>query len=322
MSGAPARDKTAGDKTAGDTTTGDTTVARFIVHLSDERQLSKHTVTAYQRDLHAFTTWCRGHALADWRDVNAGHVRQLVAREHHRGLAGKSLARRLSSIRSFYRYLAREGLASINPADGITAPKSARKLPRTLDADQVAQLLSGTPDAWHQIRDAAIFELLYSSGLRVSELTGTDVADLSLSERTIRVTGKRRKVRVLPVGKVAASALRRWLDVRPDHAKTESTALFTSDRGNRISVRSVQMRLQHWNQQKGLPGRVHPHMLRHSFASHLLESSGDLRGVQELLGHADISTTQIYTHLNFQHLAQVYDAAHPRARRKTKPDEP
>jgi len=222
--------------------------------------------------------------------------------------------RSLASIRSFYSYLLREGVATLNPGTGVTAPRAARKLPRVLDVDHLSSLLRRQGSGALTLRDAAMLELFYSSGLRLAELVGTDLCDLDLREGLVEVIGKGGKARVLPVGREARDALVRWLAVRPTLARATETALFVSRRGVRVHARTVQARVARWAARSGT--RLHPHMLRHSFASHMLESSGDLRAVQELLGHANISTTQIYTHLDFQHLAAVYDRAHPRARKR------
>jgi integrase/recombinase XerC len=260
--------------------------------------------------------FCRARALTDWRQLTAHHVRQFAADDHRRGLSGHSIQRRLSALRSFYAYLLREGKARNNPATDVRAPKSEQRLPAVLDVDAMAQLLNIEADDPLAIRDHAMLELFYSSGLRLSELVALDCRDLDLSQGTMEVTGKGRKTRILPVGRQACLALRRWLQERAALNSDPDGALFLNRSGGRLSRRAVQQRLGHWARRQGMDSRVHPHMLRHSFASHLLESSGDLRAVQDLLGHADISTTQIYTHLDFQHLAEVYDRAHPRARKR------
>lgn len=290
----------------------------FLVHLTQERGLSAHTITSYRRDLGFLCDFLAKQHIGDWKSVKGHHVRAFVSACHRKGLSGKSLQRRLSSIRTFYHYLVREGLARSNPALDVTAPKTRHTLPRTLDTDQVARLLEVSGTRWHAKRDRAMLELFYSSGLRLSELVNADIDSIDFGDSTIRVVGKGNKERMLPVGSLAIRALREWLTVRdqlPTQKRREpdAKALFLSERGSRISNRNVQSRIDHWTRAQNIPGHVHPHMLRHSFASHLLESSGDLRAVQELLGHADISTTQIYTHLDFQHLAEVYDKAHPRA---------
>lgn len=291
-------------------------VDRFLRHLTIERRLSAHTADAYGRDLAALSDWCERNRIADWETLDHGHVRTFAARSHAAGLGARSIQRRLSAIRSFYAWLQREGLARHNPATGARAPKAPRRLPRTVDADQMARLLEGKAETALQQRDLAMMELLYSSGLRLAELLSLDLAGLDLNDRTVRVTGKGRKERVVPVGSKAIAALRAWITGgRAQLARPGETALFVG-RGGRLGSRAVQKRLAAHAQRQGLPVRVHPHLFRHSFATHLLESSQDLRGVQELLGHADIGTTQVYTHLDFQHLARIYDAAHPRARRK------
>jgi integrase/recombinase XerC len=237
-------------------------------------------------------------------------VRSYVAWRHRGGASGKTLQRELSALRSLYRYLLREGVVSHNPALGVPAPKTARKLPATLDPDQLCGLLDNGDEDPLSLRDTAMIELFYSSGLRLAELVAVD------TDASLEVTGKGAKSRRVPVGGLALEAIDRWLQVRGTYAGAEEKALFVSRHGNRIHPRTVQKRLHRWAKIHGARRNVHPHMLRHSFASHLLESSGDLRAVQELLGHSDISTTQIYTHLDFQHLAQVYDKAHPRAKKK------
>jgi integrase/recombinase XerC len=290
-------------------------IGQFLHHLNIERRLSPHTLSSYRRDLEQSQRFFSDQRLADWKEVTAHHLRALIAARHRAGIGGRSLQRLLSALRSFYRYLLREGAVGANPAIGIRAPKSPRRLPRTLDVDQTARLLDWDSNDPLAIRDRAMMELLYSSGLRLSELLNLALSDLDLKDATVRVTGKGRKTRVVPVGRHARSALEQWLRIRTAQSPEDAT-LFLSRQGRRLSPRAVQQRLQHWGKSRSLPGRLHPHMLRHSCASHVLESSSDLRAVQELLGHADIATTQIYTHLDFQHLAKVYDNAHPRARKK------
>lgn len=301
-------------------------IDQFVKHLDHERHLSKNTLQGYQHDLKLLSAFCCQQDIATWQELNNFHLRQFVADAHREGISGKTQQRRLSSIRTFFNYLAREGLVKQNPALAVSTPKTPQKLPRTLDTDQVAQLLNVKSSKWHTVRDVAMLELFYSSGLRLSELTNANLIDIDWDEKTIRVTGKGNKERILPVGSHAAGALGLWLGVR-EHLPGKNqnihdeNALFLSERGNRISPRNVQSRVRHLARSQNVAGNVHPHMLRHSFASHMLESSGDLRAVQELLGHADISTTQIYTHLDFQHLAEVYDKAHPRAHSKKIPDD-
>jgi len=292
-------------------------VPEFLSHLRTERRLSPHTVSAYARDLAAFQSYCE--AQADGGSIaqfDSRGARVYAARLHRRGLSGRSVQRNLSALRSFYRFLMREGAARTNPFEGIRAPKAPRALPRTLSTDQAEQLVAAEQRSPLAVRDKAIMELFYSSGLRLSELVGLDVADFSAEDSLVRVLGKGNKTRILPVGRHAKAALAAWLSERAELVAVGETALFVSRHGSRLSARSVQQRLRYWARKHGLPVSVHPHMLRHSFASHLLESSSDLRAVQELLGHANISTTQIYTHLDFQHLAGVYDKTHPRARKK------
>ncbi len=295
-----------------------TGLQQFSDYLQHEKRYSVHTLKGYQRDLLQFQTWLNKKddkaniiVKADSLDI-----RQWVAALHRQGIGGTTLQRKLSSLRSFYQFLIRKQQLKNNPAVDIRAPKSSRTLPDTLDAEVLTQLLEIPGDSILAIRDRAIMELFYSSGLRLSELTHLDVMDIDLDEGTLRAIGKGNKTRVLPIGRKAQEALLKWKKNRAILAKEDETALFVSQRGTRISARSVQQRLNHWRKKQGLEQHIHPHKLRHSFASHILESSGDLRAVQELLGHADISTTQIYTHLDFQHLAKVYDKAHPRARKK------
>ena len=297
-------------------TTADPWIDKFLAHLTDERGLSPRTRESYQRDLAELDAFIRTRGETHWSDVDTTHIRAFVAYRHRRGASPRSLSRGLSAARSFYKFLLREGAATRNPVSGVSAPKAARQLPKALDADRVAALLEIRGSGPLAVRDRAMLELIYSAGLRLAEVVGLDLADLSIPEGLVDVTGKGGKQRLVPVGRQARSALEQWLATRADLARAGETALFVSRRGTRLGRRSVQVRLARWAVAQGLPVHVHPHMLRHSFATHLLESSGDLRAVQELLGHADISTTQVYTHLDFQHLAEVYDKSHPRARRR------
>ncbi len=292
-----------------------THIEAFVRHLEKERQLSPHTVDAYRRDLRLLTNFCERTSLGI-ESLDSYTVRQFAAECHRRGSSPRSIARRLSAIRSFLAFMVREGIIKSNPASGVQAPKPSRRLPATLDADQVASLLALAGEDDLTVRDRAMLELFYSSGLRLAELVGVDLSDLDFPDRTVRVTGKGNKVRIVPVGRYALEALETWIVVRVTIAKPQEVALFVSRRGTRLAPRTVQSRLKRWAQQQGAPVGVHPHMLRHSFASHMLESSGNLRAVQELLGHASLSTTQVYAHLDFQHLAQIYDKAHPRAQRR------
>ncbi len=294
----------------------------FLDHLRHERRLSPRTVDNYRRDLEHLLEWLPSQRIETWSGLDDSQVRSSVARRHRDGLSGKSLQRQLSALRSLFRYLLREGLSRRNPAQGVRAPKVRRKLPVTLDADQLGHLLNQPGDDPLELRDLAMLELFYSSGLRLAELVSVNLGEIDVADGSLEVTGKGAKTRRVPVGAKALAALQSWLRVRPALAGDAENALFVSRRGTRIHPRTVQNRVSRWALAKGAPRDLHPHLLRHSFASHLLESSGDLRAVQELLGHSDISTTQIYTHLDFQHLAQVYDKAHPRAKkRRKKPDD-
>jgi integrase/recombinase XerC len=310
-------------------------IARFRRYVTTERRLSPNTDKSYALDLEAFVAHCDSQKIEHWRDVDSQHVRFFAARSHAAGLAPKSIQRRLSAVRSFYEFLLRETLnardrtalsgedgAAIpspqvksNPAVDIRAPKAARTIPVTLDPDQMAKLLELPAGDALTARDRAIMELLYSSGLRLSELVGLNLTDL-LPDNTVHVVGKGNKARIVPVGRKAVEALEAWKLERATVAKPGEMALFVGKSGRRLGPWGVQARVAEWARKQGIGQHVHPHLFRHSFATHLLESSGELRGVQELLGHADISTTQIYTHLDFQHLARTYEAAHPRARKK------
>jgi integrase/recombinase XerC len=292
-------------------------VAGFRRHLAIERRLSAHTDSNYARDLAALVKYCDRHGIADWSALDSQHVRTFAAHSHAAGLAPRSIQRRLSAVRSFCNYLVRERALPANPGYEVRAPKAGRRLPHTLDADQMARLLDVAPGNALVARDHALLELLYSSGLRLAELVGLDLVDLDLADRTVHVLGKGKKSRIVPVGRKAVRALTHWLHERSNLVKPAELAVFIGRNGRRLGPRAVQLRVAKWARRQGLGVPVHPHLFRHSFASHLLESSGELRGVQELLGHADISTTQIYTHLDFQHLARIYDQTHPRARKKT-----
>jgi integrase/recombinase XerC len=289
-------------------------VERFLDHLRLERRLSIHTITSYRRDLACLTEYCDANDVLRWQDLKSHHVRGFAASSHAAGLSPRSIQRRLSGIRGFMNYLIREGDIARNPATDISAPQVPRKLPNTLDVDQMARLLQIQGDDPVTVRDRAMLELLYSSGLRLAELVNLNPEDVDLDDAMIRVIGKGNKTRLIPVGRMARTAVSQWLRIRSELVVGEEKALFIGVRGRRISPRTVQNRVHHWALKAGIPQRVYPHLFRHSFATHLMESSRDLRAVQELLGHADISTTQIYTHLDFQHLAQIYDEAHPRAR--------
>jgi integrase/recombinase XerC len=292
-------------------------VADFLDHLAIGRRLSGHTIQNYRRDLARLSEFCDRNVINDWTGLDPVLARRFVADAHRSGASGSSIRRYLSAARSFYRFLLRRLLVQSNPFAGIPAPRTAKRLPKVLSVEQAENMVSLEDNGSDlAIRDRAILELMYSSGLRLAELVALQTNDIDLADGLVRVTGKGAKTRVVPVGSKAREALQAWLEVRRQWLKSAATALFVSRQGRRLGPRAIQKRLQFWAKRQ-LPGTpVHPHMLRHSFASHLLESSADLRAVQELLGHSDISTTQIYTHVDFQRLASVYDAAHPRARRK------
>jgi integrase/recombinase XerC len=275
-----------------------------------------HTQAAYRRDLDALLAFCEQESIVDLADLDVYHVRRFAALSYRRGQSARSVARRLSATRSLLANLVELGIIKANVAVHVQAPKASRRLPATLDADQVASLLELSGDDDLTLRDRAMLELFYSSGLRLAELVGLNLGDLDFADRTVRVTGKGSKSRVVPVGRQALEAVRNWLRVRTPLSGPEQPAMFVSRRGNRLAPRTVQARIKHWALVQQSRSHVHPHMLRHSFATHLLESSGDLRAVQEMLGHASLSTTQVYTHLDFQHLAEIYDQSHPRARRR------
>jgi integrase/recombinase XerC len=304
-------------------------IERFASHMKHERRMSAQTVSAYLADIAQLAAFCDARKIARFSDLDALQVRTFAATDHARGLSARSIQRRLSALRTFYEFLVREGEGARNPALDVRAPKQKKRLPTTLDADQMGRLLAFRTDDTLSSRDKAVMELFYSSGLRLTELVSLDLGSLDHKDRMVRVTGKGAKSRILPIGRYAVAALEHWLAERAALLKsagrgsrartipeTHQGAVFVGRAGRRLSARAVQLRVDLWARRQGLGVHVHPHMFRHSFATHLLESSGNLRGVQELLGHADIGTTQVYTHLDFQHLAKVYDAAHPRARRR------
>jgi len=290
----------------------DEAMEAFLRHARDELGLSPATLDAYRRDLLQFCRWSRQQIADSAARIEAGQVRAFAAAEHRRGLHPRSIQRRLSALRRFFGYLRREGLLQTNPGQGVRPPRVRHRLPRPLDVDQVLALLNIPGNDRLAIRDRAMLELLYASGLRVSELAELRWDAIDAREGLVRVLGKGRKERVVPVGRHALEALQRWRETQASSTEAPS-AVFTGHGEHRLSVRAIQKRVAHWSTRQGLDQRVHPHQLRHSFASHILESSGDLRAVQELLGHANLATTQVYTHLDFQHLARVYDQAHPRA---------
>ncbi len=295
-------------------------IKQFEAYLINEKRYSKHTVDAYRRDLLKLQATSQSLNITELQDITSSVVRNSLHKQRNQGLKPKSLQRWLSSVNAFFRHALKHQCIEVNPAAGLTAPKSDKKLPKALDVDEVAALTQTNSQDPFMLRDIAMLELTYSSGLRLSELVALDINDIDLAAKSVRVMGKGNKERELPVGKLAVQAISQWLEQRNNYLKndTVTTALFVSQLGKRISHRNVQERFKKMALKQGLGQHLHPHKLRHSFASHMLESSGDLRAVQELLGHADISTTQIYTHLDFQHLSEVYDKAHPRARKKEK----
>lgn len=299
----------------------DASLSAWLTHLG-ARGLSEHTLKHYARDVRRFAAFVQDQAVASWHAVTTLHVQQYLQQLANEGKSARTMARVLSALRTFFDYLMREGVRQDNPARDVPLPKVGAPLPRTLDVDQVSRLLDGFDDSWQGHRDRAIYELLYSSGLRVAELQrlNLDHAAQMLREGGTIVVGKRDKERWVPVGRKAREALKAWLAVRDAHARVDEPALFINPQGQRLSVRTIQHRLRTWGQVRGLSQAVSPHKLRHSFATHLLESSGDLRAVQTLLGHASLNATQVYTRMDFQQLARVYDTAHPRAKRKHEDD--
>lgn len=292
-------------------------LSNFLAQLTIEKRASQYTVKSYKRDLNCLSTYCESKSISLWTDLKQTDIRSYMASRHRQGLSSTSLQRELSAIRSFFNFLLKNQLTDNNPGQYIKAPKKTRKLPKTLDVDQIKSLLEAGTNSTIEIRDLAMFELFYSSGIRLSELAQLNLTDIDLTDKTLMVrSGKGGKSRMLPIGSKAVAAINTWLEHRIKSITSTETALFISTRGTRLGQRSIELRLKQWCKKKGIAENIHPHMLRHSFATHLLESSQDLRAVQELLGHSNISTTQIYTHLDFQHLADVYDSAHPRAKRK------
>lgn len=286
----------------------------FLAHLGNERRYSALTLENYARDLRKLFLLTATTPLADLR---SHHIRRYIAQLHGQGLGGRTLARMLSAWRSFFNYLMRDHQLKDNPCAGLRPPKTPKLLPQALSPDEASRLMEMPATTPLDLRDKAMFELLYSSGLRLAELVSLDSGDMDFSDAAVRVTGKGNKTRIVPMGSHAVAALQAWLAVRAQIARTDERALFVGKSGKRISPRTVQLHLRQWGIKQGIASGVHPHLLRHSFATHVLQSSGDLRAVQEMLGHASISTTQVYTHLDFQYLAKIYDGAHPRARKKT-----
>ncbi len=292
----------------------------FLSYLESVKQYSEHTLNGYKRDLQKLSNYLTDQGIEKWKLVKEHDLRTFVNSERRRGLSPRSIQRLLSSCRTFFEFLLTEGQIQLSPAQTISSPKLAQLLPKAMDADLVQRLLDFKAKGMIEVRDKALAELLYSSGLRLSEICKLNMEDLDTKERTCVVTGKGNKTRIVPVGKKAIQAIRDWFMYRSELKQSKATstnAIFLNNKGNRISPRSIQLRLEKLCLMRGLPG-INPHMLRHSFASHVLESSGDLRAVQEMLGHSDIGTTQIYTKLDFQHLSKVYDKAHPRAKKDTK----
>ena len=291
-------------------------IKRYLLHIASQRGLSPVTINNYQRHLNEFVTLLQAKEIKTWQQLDTHQVRLLAKELHQKGIKARSIATKLSALRSFLEFLVKDDQLTFNPAKGVSAPKLDKPLPKNINVDDMAQLLNIEGDDPLTIRDHCMMELMYSSGLRLSELVGINLQDIKLSEKEIMITGKGSKQRLLPITKKAVETIKQWLKIRSEFTTSGEKALFLSKQKRRISARSVQMRMEKWGLQQSLPSHVNPHKLRHSFATHLLESSGNLRAVQTLLGHADLATTQIYTHLDFQHLAEVYDKAHPRAKRK------
>lgn len=294
---------------------------KYLAQLCEQKNYSTLTQENYSRQLVKLINFATGHNIASWQQLKTSHIRQLIATYHRKGLSGKSIALLLSASRSFFEYLIADNQLTNNPANGIKPPKAAKRLPKTLEIDQLSLLLAKidlTTDIG--IRDKAIIELFYSSGIRLAELTRLDLLDMELSQATARILGKGNKTRIVPIGSYAMQSIHAWLNVRSLWLKdSHQPAVFVTQNQQRISPRSIQKRIEYWGKKAGIHGRLYPHKLRHSCATHFLESSADLRAVQELLGHADIATTQIYTHLDFTQLAKVYDKAHPRAKQAKQP---
>lgn len=282
-----------------------------------ERQASEHTISNYQRQLQAVILLLVETDINNWQEVTAATIRWILTQSHKAGLGAKSIGLRLSALRQVFAFLLQRGLITVNPALGIKAPKANRHLPKNIDAEQVQQLLDIQSDDPSDKRDLAMMELIYSSGLRLSELQGLDLMDIDLAYKEAKVLGKGNKQRIVPIGQQAITAIQHWLAIREQFSPKDN-ALFLNKKGQRLSTRSIQLVMKKWGQKQALDSHLHPHKLRHSFATHLLEASGDLKAVQELLGHSNLATTQIYTHLDFQHLAKIYDSAHPRARKQKK----
>lgn len=290
-------------------------IGRYVDFIKYERGYSEHTIKAYLKNINELAIYLQELGINQWPQAQSEMLRRYVMEVKKAGLKARTIQLKLSSIKGFFKFLLHRRSITTDPSELLVIPKSDKPLPKNIEVDEVTQLLNFVPEQTIDYRDKAMMELFYSSGLRLSELANLNVPDLDMKQGELIVTGKGSKQRLLPMGKQAQTAIEQWLKLRAEFNKTESPALFLSKLGNRISVRQIQQRLTHWAKKQGLNNTLHPHKLRHSFASHMLESSGDLRAVQELLGHANLSTTQVYTHLDFQHLAQVYDRAHPRAKK-------
>ncbi len=290
-------------------------IAHYLDFLKYERGYSQHTLDAYKRNLAEVADFIEQANVRQWQQVSHDILRRFVMQTKQNGLKVRSIQLKISSIKGFFKFLLQRQLIKADPSELLVIPKADKPLPKNIEVDEVNQLLNFIPEQTIDFRDKAIMELFYSSGLRLSELANLDLHDLDVASAEVLVTGKGNKQRLLPLGRQACEAIKQWLKLRAEFNKANSPALFLSKLGNRISTRQIQQRLSHWAKKQGLNNTLHPHKLRHSFASHMLESSGDLRAVQELLGHENLSTTQVYTHLDFQHLAQVYDQAHPRAKK-------
>ncbi|MFA6015163.1 MAG: tyrosine recombinase XerC [Gallionellaceae bacterium] len=286
----------------------------YLAYLNNERHYSPLTAENYARDIRRLLALAGETPLTG---LKSHHIRRYIAQLHGSGLSGRSLARVLSAWRGFYAYLMRDHACPVNPCMGLRAPKSPKNLPHALSPDEAVKLVNADAATPVEMRDKAMFELLYSSGLRLAELVDLDPVDMDFLDASVRVTGKGSKTRIVPLGSHAITALQAWLKVRSQLAKPDEPALFVGKNGARIAHRTVQLQLRNWGIKQGISSGVHPHLLRHSFATHVLQSSGDLRAVQEMLGHASISSTQVYTHLDFQYLSKIYDGAHPRAKKKT-----
>ncbi|WP_354622812.1 tyrosine recombinase XerC [Psychromonas sp. MME2] len=291
-------------------------IEEYLNHLASQRGLSPVTILNYRRNLAQFIELLEKKQITSWPELDSQQVRMMTKALHQTGIKARSIATKLSALRSFLHYLVQQNQLTHNPAKGVSAPKLDKPLPKNISVDEMFQLLDIDEQDPLSVRDQCMMELMYSSGLRLSELVGINLTDIKLAAKEVMVTGKGSKQRLLPITTSAANAIKAWLKIRPEFCITGEKALFVSKQKKRISTRSVQARMEKWGLTQALPSHINPHKLRHSFATHMLESSGNLRAVQSLLGHADLATTQIYTHLDFQHLSQVYDQAHPRAKRK------